>query len=425
VRDGSSPTTTALRYQLLGHPTDLDGHLRVLGPLALPRGRDQAWEAGLLASLEASGLSGRGGAAFPTAVKLGVARGGGGGGVVVVNGMEGEPASDKDKVLLTRVPHLVLDGAQALAAACGADQVVVGVPAGREGVAEAVRLAQSERDAWSVARVPELLVRPPDRFVAGEESALTQWIASGSSRPTFRPDKRVPLRIGKRPVLVHNAETLAHVALIARLGAGAFRSLGLAEEPGTTLVTVSGAVACPGVVEIARGTPLRDVVARCIPAAPIDAMLVGGYGGAWVGPEQFGTPYASLPLRTVGASAGVGVIVVLGAACGLSESARVACYLAQQSSGQCGPCVLGLPAVAADLALLARGVVDPGLTPRLVRRLDEVEGGGACRHPDGAVRMVRSALRVFAEDVAAHQRGAPCPHADAPTQLRFPPETRT
>jgi NADH:ubiquinone oxidoreductase subunit F (NADH-binding) len=421
MRSLSTAGPSTDHYRLLGHPTDLEGHLRALGPLALPTGRDEEWAAWLLGELERSGLTGRGGAAFPTAIKLMAARTGGGRGIVVVNGMEGEPASDKDKVLLTRVPHLVLDGAQALAAACGAARVVIAVPVGRDAVADVVRRTVAERAATSCAPIAETLVRPPDRFVAGEESALTGWIGAGKSRPTFRPDKGVPLRIGTRPVLVHNAETLAHVALIARGAAEAFRAIGLAEEPGTTLVTVSGAVERPGVVEIERGTPLSDVVARSVPAAPMAALLVGGYGGTWVGPAQFGVPYASISLRTIGASAGVGVIVVLGAeTCGIAETTHMARYLAGQSSGQCGPCVHGLPAIAEDMTHLAQGRADPDLWRRLERRLDQVEGGGACRHPDGAVGLVRSALSVFADDVAAHRRGEPCAHWNAPTRLRFP-----
>jgi NADH:ubiquinone oxidoreductase subunit F (NADH-binding) len=246
--------------------------------------------------------------------------------------MEGEPASHKDKVLLTRVPHLVLDGAQLVAAACGAREVVVCVPAGRDMVADAVQVAIAERTAQSQGAATEMLVRPPDRFVAGEESALAQWIDTGWSLPSFRPDKGVPLRIGKRHALVQNTETLAHVGLIARRGPDAFRSRGLPEEPGTTLVTISGAVAQPGVVEVDRGTPLHDIVARSTPLGAIGAMLVGGYGGAWVGPEDFATPYASFALRTVGASAGVGVIVALGtASCGVAETARIAHYMAGQS----------------------------------------------------------------------------------------------
>ena len=130
----------------------------------------------------------------------------------------------------------------------------------------------------------------------------------------------------------------------------------MTEEPGTCLVTISGGVAHPGVVEVDRGTPLWDIALRSQPVEPVQALLVGGYGGTWVGPEHFGTPYASIPLRTIGATAGVGVIVVLGeTSCGLAESARIARYLADQSAGQCGPCVYGLPAIADDLARLARG----------------------------------------------------------------------
>jgi NADH:ubiquinone oxidoreductase subunit F (NADH-binding) len=414
------PTTTG-RYRLLGHPTDLAGHVATLGPAPLPTPPAPGWRDAFVSALEASGLSGRGGAGFPAAVKLAVAHAGGPGGTVLVNAMEGEPASDKDTLLLIRSPHLVLDGAQLLAAATGARRVTVCVPEGRHHVAAAVVRALDERLAAACAPVPEVMVRPPDRFIAGEESALARWVDSGESLPSFRPDKGTTLRTGRRGALVHNAETLAHVAMIARTGPDAFRGHGLVEDPGTSLVTISGAVEHPGVVEIDRGTPLLDVANRAVPTGPPQALLVGGYGGAWVDPAHFTTPYASLSLRAIGATAGVGIVVVLGReACGLMESARVAHYLAGQSAGQCGPCVYGLPAIADDLTRLARGQVDPGLRSRLDRRLRQVDGRGACRHPDGAVNLVRSALDVFAADVSLHANAGPCPHWNRPSQLRFP-----
>jgi len=406
-------------HHLLGQPGDLAGHLHVHGPLILPDGHHQ--RRALAANLEASGLHGRGGGDFPTSVKLAVASSAGRGGTVVVNAMEGEPASDKDKLLLHRTPHLVLDGAQYLAAVCRSSRVVVCVPAGREVTAEAVAHAMAERRRSRCAPVNETLVRPPDRFVGGEETALVNFVESGSSLPVFRPDKGVPLRIGRQASLVHNAETLAHVALIARWGPGPFRARGLAEEPGTCLVTIGGAVTHPGVVEVDRGTPLWDIAHRATPTEPPQAFLVGGFAGSWVGPDSFATPYASGPLRAIGARAGVGVIVVLGASsCGVAETARIARYLAAQSAGQCGPCVYGLPAIAEDLERLARGRGDYNLLPRLRRRLAQVDGRGACRHPDGAVALVRSALTVFADDVASHCAGAPCSHHRRPTSMRLP-----
>ena len=121
----------------------------------------------------------------------------------------------------------------------------------------------------------------------------------------------------------------------------------------------------------------------------------------------------------------MGIVVVLGQdACGLMESARIAHYLAGQSAGQCGPCVYGLPAIADDLTRLARGQVDPGSWRDCDDGCGEVDGRGACRHPDGAVQLVRSALQVFAADVSAHADGRPCPHWSRPTQLRFPDAVR-
>jgi NADH:ubiquinone oxidoreductase subunit F (NADH-binding) len=408
-------------HQLLGHPSDLQGHLDTHGPLDVALYRNTSWQESLATSVEASGLTGRGGGAFPTSLKLTLARSSGVGGTVVVNAMEGEPASDKDKLLLTRAPHLVLDGAQYLALLCGADRIVVCIPIGRDAVAAAVRHAMAERTRHRHARVKEQIVRPPDRFIAGEESALASWCDSGRSLPVFRPDKGTPLRIGGLPALVHNTETLAHLALIARHGPEPFLRRGITEEAGTCLVTISGDVAQPGVVEVDRGTPLSDIATLSQPIEPVQALLVGGYGGAWVGREHFGTPYASISLRTIGAAAGVGVIVVLGeTSCGVAETARIARYLADQSAGQCGPCAYGLPAIADDLARLARGHGDGNSVARLHRRLREVEGRGACRHPDGAVSQARSALAVFATDVAAHSRGEPCPYWRKLTTLRFP-----
>ena len=140
------PTTG--RYRVLGHPTDLAGHVATLGPVPLPsRGAAQGWREAFASMLEASGLAGRGGAGFPAAIKLAVAHAAGSGGTILVNAMEGEPASDKDKLLLLQSPHLVLDGAQLIAAASGAHRVTVCVPEGREHVATAVARAMAERAA--------------------------------------------------------------------------------------------------------------------------------------------------------------------------------------------------------------------------------------------------------------------------------------
>jgi NADH:ubiquinone oxidoreductase subunit F (NADH-binding) len=401
--------------------TELAGHLALHGPLSVPTRPDRTWANGVLRAVAEAGLLGRGGAAFPSAIKWDAVARSGRRPLLVVNAMEGEPASAKDRVLLAYAPHLVLEGAQVAAAVIGASEIVVCVADGHDASVESLERALAER-ARAVGPERRVSVeRPPARYVAGEESALVNWLDTRRSLPFLRVDKSVPLRVGRRPALVHNAETLCQVALIARHGPDWFRSVGTADAPGTTLVTVSGAVRSPGVIEVELGTPVGDILRRAGADAGLAGVLVGGYGGAWLDSSHLSTPYAPGPLAAVGATHGVGILIALSAtSCGIAETARVARYMAGQSAGQCGPCVFGLPALADDLESLWSGRADAGVLDRVARRATEVDGRGACRHPDGVARLVRSALVVFAADVRAHADGRPCAGHTAATVLTLP-----
>jgi NADH:ubiquinone oxidoreductase subunit F (NADH-binding) len=359
----------------------------------------------LPALLEAAGLTGRGGAAFPTAAKLESVGGGRRRPVVVGNGAEGEPASSKDKVLLTYVPHLVLDGAVLVARAVGAREALV---ATTSAVAATVARAAAERRGDGV-RIRTVSV--PDRFVSGEETALVNFLNGGPGLPTFTPPRPFERGVDGAPTAVLNVETLANIALIARYGAPWFRSVGTAAEPGTVLVSVSGAVARPGVYEIALGAPLVDLLRLAGGVREeLSALLVGGYFGTWVAADEAASArLANADLSRHRAALGARAIVALPrTACGVGETARVARYLASESAGQCGPCVYGLAAIAGNLERLARGEAQRDEVELLRRRLGHVNGRGACRHPDGAVALVASALRVFAAEVDRHAAGRRC-----------------
>jgi NADH:ubiquinone oxidoreductase subunit F (NADH-binding) len=290
-----------------------------------------------------------------------------------------------------------------------------------EEAARSTGRAAADRGAVAPGAPPVSLARPPAGYVTGEESALVNWIGSRRALPVPRADKSVALRAGRRPALVHNVETLAHVALIARHGPDWFRRLGTPVAPGTTLVTVTGAVDTAGVVEVELGTPVSEILDRCRPTTELRAVLLGGYGGTWLDGSRLSTPYAPGPLAGVGATGGAGVVVALPAvSCAIGETARLVRYLAGESAGQCGPCVHGLPAVADDLERLWRGRPDRAILDRIGQRLSVIEGRGACRHPDGAVRLVRSALTVFAHDAFDHARGRPCAGQRAPSVLTAP-----
>lgn len=400
--------------------SDLASHIRILGDLDhLFRSTDD-WPSRLIGEIEASGLTGRGGGGFAAWRKMVKARSLRGEVELVVNAMEGEPASDKDHVLLLCAPHLVLDGARLVAQVIGATSVVVCVPDDRPDSYAAIRHAISERETRSFDPVRFQITKPPARFLTGEESALANWLGQGIAVPTFRVDKSVQLRVRNRPVLIHNAETVAHVGMIARRGSRWFRERGTVSSPGTTLVTLSGSVSKPGVYEVALGTPINEIVLGAEPVDGVSGVILGGYGGSVMGPDQLEVGFCNEELSSIGATTGAGVVCVIGRqSCGVAETARVARYLARQSSGQCGPCKFGLPAIATSLEQFWRGGTDRSEWDTLRYRLAQIHGRGGCRHPDGAVRFVASAMNVFRDDFASHAMGTPCRFANSPSVLAF------
>jgi NADH:ubiquinone oxidoreductase subunit F (NADH-binding) len=364
----------------------------------------------LLEELEASGLTGRGGAGFATSKKVELLRNlRGHNKVVVVNAMEGEPVGHKDRTLLSTNPHLVLDGAQALASLIGARRINVCVSRKESTIIHNVQRAMHERELRGTGPTFELHT-PPWRYVAGEESALVHWLNDNESMPQYRPTRPNILHVSRAPALVVNAETNAHVGLISRYGAQWFREVGTQESPGTTLVAISGAVNRPVVLEVALGTPLRTLLRDAGADPDPQALLLGGYGGAWFSSELLDTAYCIEALRPLGGTVGAGILVVLPKdACGLSETHRIVEWMANESARQCGPCAFGLPAIAKDLGTLLRGSRDPlAVLDRLKERCGVIEGRGACRHPDGVVRLVKSALQVFRRDIEGHVNGVSC-----------------
>ena len=186
-------------------------------------------------------------------------------------------------------------------------------------------------------------------------------------------------------------------------------------------MTISGAVAQPGVVEIDVGSPLTTVVQAAGGLSDqVGAILVGGYFGAWLPASALASVTLSNEgLRPYGASLGCGAVHLLpSSACGVLESARVLDWFEYESAGQCGPCVHGLGAIAGGMKTMAlSGRADPSV---LRRWADEVEHRGACAMPDGAARFVRSALHVFEAHVEEHRRGQPCAAAQRGGLLPLP-----
>ena len=382
--------------------------------------------------VETSGLCGRGGGQFPLARKLRVIRDQPAHrraqAAVVVNLSESEPASRKDHTLATLRPHLVLDGAALAARDLGAGEVVLhlhgGSGRGVDGADDAVatlRAAVAERRTQPDDPKWRLSVGPA-RYVAGEASAVLSFLEGGPALPRWSPAPAAVAGLSGRPTLVSNAETFAQVAAVAALGAEQWRDLGPGPWSGPLLLTLAGAVDRPGeVVEVVGPATVGHVLAVAGGLRePPAAVLVGGYAGTWVpGPLAWRLPLDRTGLTTADASIGCGLLAVLPAdACGLTETARLVGWLAGEGAGQCGPCAFGLPRLGDSFRALAGGA--GRMVPELHRLAAAVDGRGACRHPDGVVRLVRSALRTFGDDVRRHRWGRTCAHAARTPVLPLP-----
>ncbi len=367
---------------------DLSAHRETHGqPMPLSRSR-------LLGYLDAVNLTGRGGASFPFAHKIRalpeeVEP------IVVVNAAEGEPASAKDHALLRYSPHLIADGAAVAATAVGARKIIIAVTDRPAGEITARAIAMRPDAASFTVRLL------PDTFITGEARALVRALSGGPAVPPGRRTPATEQGVDGIPTLLSNAETFAQLGVLARIGPQQYATSGSHDEPGTTLITATGAVASPGVLEVPYGIDLLTVAAA-VGARPSQAVVIGGYHGIWHIPD----PSLVLSKRMLGAGA---VVFVGDQTCPLAELTRVTEWLAAQSATQCGPCMFGLPALANDVAALSRGSASAEVAARHARL---VTGRGACAHPDGAARFVRSALGVLAEEIGVHDRYRDCRRVD-------------
>jgi NADH:ubiquinone oxidoreductase subunit F (NADH-binding) len=389
-----------------------DAHVATWGALsawATPQSPESVTE--LVAEIAAAELTGRGGGHFPAARKWLAVLAAGPGGVVVANGAEGEPLSAKDAALLQTRPHLVLDGLQLAALATGAENAYIWLHAGRHAIVE--------RRAAGLPGPSIELRTGPEHYLSGESSAVMQALSGGPALPAFRRVPGTVSGVQGRPTLLHNVETLARIAVIARgFGASCTQPRGGIPSSLVTVITGEGRT----VTEVRPAASLSEVVTTHVPGVRNQAVLLGGYGGSWV-------PWATIAsiaaneqsARAVGLSIGAGILAPLSdTSCGVSETARIVDYLADSSARQCGPCLFGLRYVADLINSLAAGNLSRSDRRNLTRYLSEISGRGGCHHPDGAIRLVNSMLTTFDDDVDSHLRKGRCRHGSPRPSIPVP-----
>lgn len=379
-----------------------------LGGVEAVRRRGAEW---LRAEVAVAGLRGRGGAAFPLWTKWEAALAQPGPRVVVVNGAEDEPGSLKDRYLLATRPDLVVDGALCSALALGADRVVLYVNEEADGPLGSARAAvEASGTAVSVE-----VVAAPAAYVFGEDSCAVEFIetADRQAKPRSKPPFPAEAGVGGRPTVVSNAETLAHLALVARYGAEWFRQVGTPECPGTLLVTLPGDCARPGVYEVPVGAPFAAVLQRCGggPAgSPFRGAQVGGPAAGWLRAADFDTPLSPEAMAARGTMLGCAAVRLLPEdRCAVDAVAEVEAFFAAESCGKCPLCRAETQFFAKATAGLAGGKEVTGAHLDKALELAEMARTATdCALARFPAAPLRSGREHFADDFAAHLAGDDC-----------------
>ena len=424
----NSPTQHAGRPVIRPHPTIEPRLLTVrdgredLAAYREAGGYRPVADAGrLLDEIDASGLRGRGGAAFPTGRKLRGVRAGEGVPVVVANGEEGEPSSIKDRWLLRYRPHLVLDGLRLAALAVGADlaYVYVSDEAGERSVRQALAEA-AEAPPWEGVAVHVVRVEPA--YVAGEETAAVRAINGGPALPADKPPRPYQEGVAGRPTLVSNVETLANLPFVHASGAAAYRSVGTRSAPGTFLLTLGGAVREPGLYEVPLGTTLGELLRRLgEDVSAVRGALMGGYFAGPLNTRVLDLALDYDTLAAAGSGLGCGAVIVLGPrTCPVAVAAATMAYFARENAGQCGSCFNGTAAMSGVLGALRDHKATDGDFQRLADWSVKLRGRGACGTLDGATNTAAGLIREFPDIVTMHLDGA-CDVCRTAVPLSDPP----
>jgi NADH:ubiquinone oxidoreductase subunit F (NADH-binding) len=386
-------------------PESLAEYLEIGGYQALVKARAGSPEA-VVAAVREADLRGRGGAGFPVWRKWEMGRAADGPTKhVVVNGGEHEPGSRKDRFLVARYPHRVIEGAALCAFATGATSIVLYLIEDMADAIEAARLAIDEAAAGGHLQGLALRVAlAPTTYVAGEETAALEVIEGRKAWPRKKPPYPGQAGLYGQPTTVQNVETLAWVPGIVRNGPASYL-------PGAMLCTLDDSFARPGIVEVPLGTTLRALVndygGGTRGGRPVKAILPA-LSSAFLPASALDTPMTHEGLRSAGSNLGCGGFSVLEeGGCVVERALQIAEFFKVSQCGQCSPCRMETATIAAVFQKVAAG--EAGDYVAQVEKITAfARGKGYCSLIEMAAAPALSALRLFPDDFAAHARTGRC-----------------
>jgi NADH-quinone oxidoreductase subunit F len=370
-----------------------------------------------------AGLRGRGGAGFPTGKKWSFTRDcSEQPRYVVLNGGEDEPGSKKDRLLLEKVPHLVIEGVILAAYGIGAGKSYIYINRQYEAALDSVREALSEAKAagyWgervlgSDFSLEIAITEAPPNYVAGEDTAALEVIEGKPPLPRQKPPFPATVGLFGKPTTVNNVETLANIPPIIDKGAAWYRSFGTAESPGTMIFSLGDEVLRPGIYELPFGTPLRFLIEECggglKSGRKIKAILPGGPSSAFLPADKIDVALDHNSVREAGSSIGCGVVRIFGEGeCVVEETLRIAEFFARESCGQCPSCRMETNMLATMLRKVQQGQGGAAIMDQFAKVIAFNKGKGFCNLINMPGPPIESAVRLFPGDFDAHLSRGRC-----------------
>jgi NADH-quinone oxidoreductase subunit F len=356
---------------------------------------------GIVAEIKASGLVGRGGAAFPTGIKWeGALKAPGSQKYVVCNADESEPGTFKDRVLLLDDPHRTIEGLLIAGYAIGASRGYIYLRGEYPYILPVLENALSEaRAAGYLNDKFDIEVRlGAGAYICGEETALFESIEGKRGFPRVKPPFPTTDGLFNQPTVINNVETLCNVPLIIEKGAGEYRKIGTEKSPGPKLFCVSGDVEKPGVYEVPFGVTLRELMEMAgeVPDnKKIQAILFGGAAGAFATPAHLDVKLTFEDLRNAGLPLGSGVVMVFDESRDLRDVLkRLGHFFAHESCGKCYPCQMGTQRQMEILDRVAKGKAQQGDIERLQDVGWTMTDASLCGLGQTAASAVLSALKL-------------------------------
>lgn len=376
--------------------------------LAIAQKKGPAW---LLDQVAASGLRGRGGAAFPTIRKWQLAADAAGTEkYIVANGGEHEPGSNKDRYLVEHYPHAVVEGLALAGLATGATKGYLYLIEDMHGPRASAEMALGEANEAGLLPFPIAIHCGPTTYVAGEETAALNAIEGEPAKPRKKPPFPGEAGLFGKPTTVNNTETLAHVAWIARNSGAAFAAIGTEDSKGTLLFTLGDQVEKPGVYELPFGATYRELIEGCgggLKHGLTVRAILPAMSAAFLDGAHLDVPIAYETLQPLGTSPGCGGVRIVDETTDVvALTLEIAEFFMKEQCGQCPPCRMETNQFVHILKAVQAGK-GPGYDAKMSKLATFSRKKGDCSLIEMAAAPVISALSCFADDFAKAAGPAP------------------